>query len=144
MARLAKRAHNSQARVAEPCADYVLAALDAILAIHRTQAPGDVLVFLSGRGEIEALNDLMREHSPRSLVARQLYAGIDSVSLQRAFERTPEGTRKVVLATNIAEASVTVDGVVYVIDSGVVKASAILFSLLPLYCAHSSVAVARF
>lgn len=77
--------------------------------------PGDVLVFLPGKAEIEACLDALR--GPLSLVP--LHGGLSLDEQRRAFERTPE--RKVILATNVAETSLTIPGIGVVIDSGLVR-----------------------
>jgi ATP-dependent RNA helicase DDX35 len=104
-----------------PVADYVLAALDAVLAIQRTQAPGDVLVFLTGQQEIDELVAHLREQAPTQLLPLPLHAQLAHADQQRVFAPAPRGVRKVIVATNVAEASLTIDGVVYVVDSGFVK-----------------------
>jgi ATP-dependent RNA helicase HrpB len=78
-------------------------------------APGDVLVFLPGKAEIEACGNALR--GPFSLVP--LHGGLTLQEQQRAFERTPR--RKVILATNVAETSLTIPGVGVVIDAGLVR-----------------------
>jgi ATP-dependent helicase HrpB len=78
-------------------------------------AAGDVLVFLPGKAEIEACANTIR--GPFTLVP--LHGGLTREEQQRAFERTPR--RKVILATNVAETSLTIPGVAVVIDSGLVR-----------------------
>lgn len=78
-------------------------------------AAGDVLVFLPGKAEIEACANAIR--GPFTLVP--LHGGLTREEQQRAFERTPR--RKVILATNVAETSLTIPGVGVVIDSGLVR-----------------------
>jgi ATP-dependent RNA helicase HrpB len=78
-------------------------------------APGDVLVFLPGKAEIEACANALR--GPFSLVP--LHGGLSLQEQQKAFERTPR--RKVILATNVAETSLTIPGVGVVIDAGLVR-----------------------
>jgi ATP-dependent helicase HrpB len=77
--------------------------------------PGDVLVFLPGKAEIEACAQLLR--GAYTLVP--LHGGLTLEEQRRAFERTPQ--RKVVLATNVAETALTIDGIGVVIDSGLVR-----------------------
>lgn len=85
-----------------------------------SETDGDVLVFLPGQGEIRraerALEKLARE---RAFDVRPLYADLSLDDQARATERGPR--RKVVLATNVAESSITVDGVTAVVDSGLVR-----------------------
>jgi ATP-dependent helicase HrpB len=77
--------------------------------------PGDVLVFLPGKAEIEACADALR--GPYSIVP--LHGGLSLDEQRRAFERTPK--RKVILATNVAETSLTIPGIGVVIDAGLVR-----------------------
>ncbi|HKU40335.1 MAG TPA: helicase-related protein [Polyangiales bacterium] len=77
--------------------------------------PGDVLVFLPGKAEIEACAEVLR--GDFTLVP--LHGGLTLEQQRRAFERTPK--RKVVLATNVAETALTIDGIGVVIDSGLVR-----------------------
>ena len=111
----------------QPAADYVERALQTIFDIHSTESPGDILVFLTGQEEINHCTQEIfnRSHdlhptSPR-ISAVPLYAGLPTDQQMSVFEPAAMNTRKVVLATNIAEASVTIDGIVYVIDTGYVK-----------------------
>jgi ATP-dependent helicase HrpB len=83
--------------------------------VEARDAPGDVLVFLPGKAEIEACSNAIR--GAFSLVP--LHGGLTLEEQQRAFERTPR--RKVILATNVAETSLTIPGVGVVIDSGLVR-----------------------
>jgi ATP-dependent RNA helicase DDX35 len=110
-----------------PAEDYVEKAIDTVFKIHSQEGPGDILVFLTGREEIdnavqaisERVVQLDRKQTP--LQPLPLYAGLSSEQQLYVFDKTPEGTRKVVFSTNIAEASVTIDGIVFVVDSGFVK-----------------------
>ncbi|KAL1410622.1 hypothetical protein Q8F55_004639 [Vanrija albida] len=111
----------------QPEANYIHAAVTTILQIHTTQPKGDILLFLTGQDEIEAceenLTETMRTLGDKvpELIIAPIYANLPSEQQTKIFEPTPEGARKVVLATNIAETSITIDGVVYVIDPGFVK-----------------------
>ncbi|KAI0648202.1 P-loop containing nucleoside triphosphate hydrolase protein [Trametes meyenii] len=111
----------------DPVADYVHKAAEVVWDIHLQQSPGDVLVFLSGREEIERCLDLLAELLPtlprnaKRLTLLALHAGLTTDEQLRVFEPAERGARKVIVATNIAEASVTIDGVKYVVDSGFVK-----------------------
>jgi pre-mRNA-splicing factor ATP-dependent RNA helicase DHX16 len=95
--------------------------------IHMTQPKGDILVFLTGQDEIEAAHENLQEtaralgNKIKELIICPIYANLPSDLQAKIFEPTPEGARKVVLATNIAETSITIDGVVFVIDPGFVK-----------------------
>lgn len=114
----------------QPEANYLHAAITTVFQIHTTQKmPGDILVFLTGQDEIEAaeenIKDTMRKlqggGNVPELIVCPIYSNLPPDLQQRIFEPTPPGSRKVVLATNIAETSITIDGIVYVIDPGFVK-----------------------
>lgn len=121
------RTHPVQQHYAEdPVSDYVQAAVTTAVSIHEQDLPGDILVFLTGQEECEAAVSMLEEEARRfrraqgsslRLMPVALYAGLPAASQLQAFEATPRGYRKVVAATNIAETSVTLEGVVYVIDS---------------------------
>ncbi|XP_014844521.1 PREDICTED: putative ATP-dependent RNA helicase DHX33 [Poecilia mexicana] len=113
----------------QPQTDYVQAALVSVFQIHQ-EAPQshDILVFMTGQEEIEALARTCRDiakHLPDScgpMVVIPLYASLPPAQQLRVFQPAPKGCRKVILATNIAETSVTISGIKYVIDTGMVKA----------------------
>jgi ATP-dependent RNA helicase DDX35 len=110
-----------------PTHNYVEKAVETILSIHSSSPPGDILVFLTGREEIDDAIDQLSDHiadlpaSSQKLMPLPLYAGLPTEDQHFVFQPAPPGTRKVILSTNIAEASVTIDQIVYVIDSGYVK-----------------------
>lgn len=110
-----------------PEANYLAAAITTVFQIHTTQDKGDILIFLTGQDEIEAAEQQIAETAKRlgsrikELVICPIYANLPSELQTKIFEPTPAGARKVVLATNIAETSLTIDGIVYVIDPGFVK-----------------------
>ncbi|XP_062168668.1 pre-mRNA-splicing factor ATP-dependent RNA helicase DEAH1-like [Alnus glutinosa] len=110
-----------------PEADYLDAAVVTVLQIHVTQSPGDILVFFTGQEEIETAEEILK-HRTRGLGTKiaeliicPIYANLPTELQAKIFEPTPEGARKVVLATNIAETSLTIDGIKYVIDPGFCK-----------------------
>ncbi|KAF9870135.1 helicase associated domain-containing protein [Colletotrichum karsti] len=110
-----------------PAEDYVEKAISTVFDIHENEKEGDILVFLTGREEIDnacqAVADRlldMKSHDQK-LQALPLYAGLTTEQQMYVFDKPPEGTRKVVFATNIAEASITIDGIVYVVDCGFAK-----------------------
>lgn len=124
--------------LSKPAPDYLAASADAVMEVHTKEGPGDILVFLPGQEEIDTVLALLSERRrcgvpaagggrpqkkgrPLELLPLPLYSGLPYEEQMRAFEPAPRGTRKVILATNIAETSVTINGVVYVIDSGFVK-----------------------
>ena len=109
----------------DPVPDFVDAALRIIFQIHyKEPLPGDILVFLTGQETVESLEHLVVEYAlglsaevPKLLVL-PLFAALPQAAQQRVFQPTPPRTRKVILATNIAETSVTVSGVRFVVDCG--------------------------
>lgn len=113
--------------VAAPEADYLDAALVTVLQIHVSEPLGDILVFLPGQEEIENVEETLKNKirgfgtKIRELIICPIYANLPSEIQAKVFEPTPEGARKVVLATNIAETSLTIDGIKYVVDPGFCK-----------------------
>jgi len=107
--------------------DYLDAALITVMQIHLTEPPGDILVFLTGQEEIdtscEILYERMKSLGPDvpDLVILPVYSALPSEMQTRIFDPAPPGSRKVVIATNIAETSLTIDGIYYVVDPGFVK-----------------------
>uniref|UniRef100_A0A671VNK1 RNA helicase n=1 Tax=Sparus aurata TaxID=8175 RepID=A0A671VNK1_SPAAU len=110
-----------------PEADYLEACVVSVLQIHVTQPTGDCLVFLTGQEEIEACCEMLQERCRRlgskiaELLVLPIYANLPSDMQAKIFNPTPPGARKVVVATNIAETSLTIDGIIYVIDPGFCK-----------------------
>lgn len=110
-----------------PETDYLDASCTTVFQIHKSQPKGDILVFLTGQEEIEAAEEMLRERTRGlgsnldELIIAPVYATLPSEMQAKIFEPTPQGARKVVLATNIAETSVTIPGIVYVIDPGFCK-----------------------
>ncbi|KDR75659.1 hypothetical protein GALMADRAFT_121825 [Galerina marginata CBS 339.88] len=122
----------------EPEPDYVEAAIRTVLMIHRAEEPGDILLFLTGEEEIEdacrkiklEADDLMNQDpsSVGPLVCIPLYSSLPPQQQQRIFDPAPSPAtkdgpagRKIVVSTNIAETSLTIDGIVYVVDPGFSK-----------------------
>jgi pre-mRNA-splicing factor ATP-dependent RNA helicase DHX16 len=111
----------------QPEANYLHAAVTTVFQIHTSQPRGDILVFLTGQDEIEAAQESLEEtaralgNSIKELIIAPIYANLPTEMQSKIFEPTPDGARKVVLATNIAETSITIPGVVFVIDPGMVK-----------------------
>ncbi|PVU85597.1 hypothetical protein BB559_006920 [Furculomyces boomerangus] len=115
----------------EPQSDYLDSAHITVMQIHLETNPnsGDILVFLSGQEEIESLEKLISESnnqiapnsSSGTLIPAPIYAALPQHQQNKVFEKTPQNSRKVVLATNIAETSITIPGIRYVVDTGVHK-----------------------
>ena len=109
----------------EPVQDIIEDALRLIFQIHKREAlPGNILVFLTGQEAIESLKKLVNDYAadldfktPKLLVL-PLFAALPQAAQQKVFQPTPSWTRKVILSTNIAETSLTVPGVRFVIDCG--------------------------
>ncbi|KAF9496560.1 Asp-Glu-Ala-His box polypeptide 16, isoform CRA_f [Pleurotus eryngii] len=133
----------------QPEANYLHAAITTVFQIHTTQPKGDILVFLTGQDEIEAAHENLQEtaralgNKIKELIICPIYANLPSDMQAKIFEPTPDGARKVVLATNIAETSITIDGVVFVIDPGFVKQNSYnprtgMSSLIVVPCSRAS------
>eukprot|EP00890_Picochlorum_soloecismus_P002612 jgi/Picsp_1/3351/NSC_06189-R1_probable pre-mrna-splicing factor atp-dependent rna helicase-like len=111
----------------EPESDYMDAALITVMQIHLTEPEGDILLFLTGQEEIDTAAQILFERMKSlgsavpELVILPVYSALPSEMQSRIFEPAPPGSRKVVIATNIAEASLTIDGIYYVVDPGFSK-----------------------
>ncbi|KAF3896654.1 mRNA splicing factor ATP-dependent RNA helicase [Trichophyton interdigitale] len=120
----------------EPEQDYVEAAIRTVLQIHATEPEGDILLFLTGEEEIEdavrkislEVDEMIREVDAGPMKVYPLYGSLSPAMQQRIFEpppppRKPKGRpgRKCIISTNIAETSLTIDGIVYVVDPGFSK-----------------------
>ena len=120
---------------AKPERNYVEAAVRTTLQIHQCEGPGDILVFLTGQAEIEQACEEIRASAAEmcgkdtpELVVYPLYSSLTPAQQRMIFDRAPgprvEGGvpgRKVVVSTNVAETSLTIDGIVYVVDPGFSK-----------------------
>ena len=120
----------------EPERDYVEAALRTVLQIHATEPAGDILLFLTGEEEIEdacrkinlEADEMAREADAGPLKVYPLYGTLPPMQQQRIFDPAPapykkggRPGRKCIVSTNIAETSLTIDGIVYVVDPGFSK-----------------------
>ena len=117
------------------CQDWTDAAVRTVMQIHVSKPLGDVLVFATGQEEIESMVQSLELYQSQlepwareegrddvpALLVRPLYAALGPAASAAVFTPTPVHTRKIVLATNIAETSITIPGVRYVVDSGLVK-----------------------
>lgn len=111
----------------DPESDYLDAALITVMQIHLSEPPGDILLFLTGQEEIDTAAEILYERMKAlgndvpELIILPVYSALPSEMQSRIFDPAPPGSRKVVIATNIAETSITIDGIYYVIDPGFVK-----------------------
>ncbi|XP_065487852.1 putative ATP-dependent RNA helicase DHX57 [Caloenas nicobarica] len=107
--------------------ELIEALLEWIVAGRHSYPPGAVLIFLPGLAEIKMLyeqlqsNALFNNRHSKRCVVYPLHSSLSSEEQQAVFLRPPEGVIKIIISTNIAETSVTIDDVVYVIDSGKMK-----------------------
>ncbi|CAJ0751737.1 18645_t:CDS:2, partial [Entrophospora sp. SA101] len=110
-----------------PEANYISAAIATVMQIHISQNTGDILVFLTGQEEIETVQESLQQtcrvlgSKVKELIICPIYSNLPPDMQAKIFEATPPGARKVILATNIAETSITINGVTFVIDPGFVK-----------------------
>lgn len=114
----------------DPEDDYLEACLITVMQIHLSEPEGDILVFLTGQEEIDTAGEILHNRMEQlgelapELIILPVYGALPSEMQSRIFEPAPPGARKCVLATNIAEASLTIDGIVYVVDPGFSKQKA--------------------
>ncbi len=101
----------------------ILAAVDELARYDRSQnrGPGDILVFLAGEREIRETAEALRKHHPAHTEILPLFSRLSVAEQQRVFQ--PHAGRRIVLATNVAETSLTVPGIRYVIDPGMARIS---------------------
>ena len=109
-----------------PVEDYVDQAVQQVLAIHVSMGAGDILVFMTGQEDIECTCELVRErldalNDPPELSILPIYSQMPADLQAKIFDRAPPGVRKCIVATNIAETSLTVDNIMYVVDAGYSK-----------------------
>ncbi|RWS29821.1 pre-mRNA-splicing factor ATP-dependent RNA helicase PRP16-like protein [Leptotrombidium deliense] len=111
--------------------DYVDAAVKQAIQIHLSMQPGDILIFMPGQEDIEVTCEVIAERlkaleetsntATPQLAILPIYSQLPSDLQAKIFDKAPSGVRKCVVATNIAETSLTVDGIKYVIDAGFCK-----------------------
>ncbi|XP_031512636.1 probable ATP-dependent RNA helicase DHX35 isoform X5 [Papio anubis] len=112
-----------------PVPDYIKSTVETVVKIHQTEGDGDILAFLTGQEEVETVVSMLIEQAralartgmKRHLRVLPMYAGLPSFEQMKVFERVSRSVRKVIVATNVAETSITISGIVYVIDCGFVK-----------------------
>ena len=103
--------------------DYVEAAVKQALTIHLSHPPGDILIFMTGQEDIEATCELLAQRAAAlekvpPLLLLPMYSQLPAELQARIFKAAEAGQRKCVVSTNIAETSLTVDGIKYVVDAG--------------------------
>ncbi|GAW16848.1 hypothetical protein ANO14919_062910 [Xylariales sp. No.14919] len=114
----------------EPESDYLDAALATVMQIHLTEPSGDILLFLTGQEEIDTSCEILGERMKAlgsgipQLIILPVYSALPAEMQSRIFEPAPPNSRKIVIATNIAETSITIDHIKYVIDPGFAKQKA--------------------
>lgn len=121
----------------QPCDNYIKSCVTTAIAVHMTQEDndGDILIFLTGQDEVdEAVSSLIEkaadlksfkhQRAVKKLFILPLYGSLPVSEQLKVFERTPKSCRKIIVATNIAETSLTINGIVFVIDSGFMKLKA--------------------
>lgn len=107
-----------------PVADYLDAAIGTVLQIHATEPTGgDILVFLTSHEEIETAEEELKLKAvlAEELIVCPVHENLPAELQEKVFEPTPPGARKVFLATDIAQTSLAINGVKYVVDSGFCK-----------------------
>lgn len=109
-----------------PVEDYVDAAVKQVLQIHLQPRSGDILVFMAGQEDIEVTCETLEARLKEIGTAPELsvlpmFSQLPSDLQAKIFQSSEGGVRKCVVATNIAETSLTVDGIVFVVDSGYCK-----------------------
>lgn len=114
-----------------PVEDYVDAAVKQTIQIHLGGLEGDILVFMPGQEDIEVTCEVIKERLKTlsetstteipELAILPIYSQLPSDLQAKIFRKADQGIRKVVVATNIAETSLTVDGIMFVVDSGYCK-----------------------
>ena len=114
-----------------PCPDYVKSCVETVLKLHKEEPPGDVLVFLTGMDEVDHCVTLLKDHARAEdpsknkhglkIWALPMYGSLPPNDQLKVFRPGGRGTRKIVVATNIAETSITIEGIAYVVDSCFVK-----------------------
>lgn len=107
--------------------DYVMAAVKQALQIHYNSPKGDILIFMTGQEDIEGTCTVLAQKMEQlggdapPLLVLPMYSQLPADLQAKIFDAAPEGSRKCIVSTNVAETSLTVDGIKYVIDSGFCK-----------------------
>ncbi|KAL0957642.1 hypothetical protein HGRIS_001424 [Hohenbuehelia grisea] len=109
-----------------PCEDYVDSTVKQALQIHLSLPPGHILVFMTGQEDIEITCQVVQERLSQlddlpALALLPIYSQMPADLQAKIYDATSDGRRKVIVATNIAETSLTVDGILYLVDAGYSK-----------------------
>ena len=102
-----------------PCADYVKGCVETAIKIHEKEPPGDILVFLTGMEEVDHCSNLLKNYSDTARDSQHglkmwispMYGALAPAKQLKALRPAGKGYRKIVVATNIAETSITIEGV---------------------------------
>ena len=111
----------------DPLPNYLKATVETVMKVHHSQPHGDILAFVTGMDEVDHVVSLLIEEARKlkkhnlKMYVLPMYGSLPAAEQMKVFQRVGHNTRKVVVATNIAEASVTISGIVYIIDCGFVK-----------------------
>ncbi|XP_050425902.1 probable ATP-dependent RNA helicase DHX35 [Adelges cooleyi] len=111
----------------EPIPNYIDEVINTVIKIHKIEQSGDILVFLTGKEEVMEAVNLLDDYNIKNtqdkvkLYPVPMHGTLTNDEQLKAFRPAPKGYRKVVFSTNIAETSVTIPGIVNVIDCGFVK-----------------------
>ena len=102
-----------------PCADYVKGCVETAIKIHEKEPPGDILIFLTGMEEVDHCSNLLKNYSDTARDSKHglkmwispMYGALAPAKQLKALRPAGKGFRKIVVATNIAETSITIEGV---------------------------------
>ncbi|XP_048776032.2 probable ATP-dependent RNA helicase DHX35 isoform X2 [Ostrea edulis] len=116
----------------DPVPDYIKATVETITKIHHQEKEGNILAFLTGQDEVETVTrqlievakECIRTQAAMKMKVLPMYGSLPASEQMKVFERCGRTTRKIVVATNIAETSITIPGIVYIVDCGFVKLKA--------------------
>lgn len=103
--------------------NYVEASIAKTIEIHNSKVPGDILIFLTGPDEIDRAVEVVQGKLKDAAIVLPLHGKLTEDDTKRIFEVTPKDKRKIIFSTNVAETSVTIDGICHVIETGMVKES---------------------
>ncbi|XP_048253674.1 probable ATP-dependent RNA helicase DHX35 [Haliotis rufescens] len=114
----------------DPHPDYLKATVETVMKIHFNQREGDVLAFLTGQEEVQRVVSMLIDEAKKlkkddlKMKVLPMHGSLPASEQMKVFERTSRYVRKIVVATNIAETSITINGIVYIVDCGFVKIKA--------------------